>query len=414
MKLAIVNQIASTGGWRYIVRLVLALKQLCPNMEISIFFNETVGAEDVCDKLKYHGITMIKIPNQLETKKFVEKDKFKNKTINKISNKIRKLLYNWKSISRRTNNRPFENLLEKQDIVFYAWPYRIKAPKISKPIFFIPHDFIYTHSWGMEGIGFYNKIYWKTTLEEHETFVQKGAVPIVSSDYIKDEFNKTFPNSKEKPHVVYLSALNDFPSLPPKQAKDFFEREHIKDEYVLFASNVGPHKNFVNVLGAWYYVKQKYPNLKLILSGYGNNDILGKVNTPYYMDHTDNFKDYDIKSTGLLSGEEFSTLMQNAKMVINASLCEAGNGSGLDAWEMGIPVVMSNIPAFQNQIDKLGVKAELFDPKNSHDIARAIIKLLDNPELAKENVRVSKKALQNYTWKNVAEQYLDIFEKRQK
>ncbi len=414
MKIAIVNQIASTGGWRYVAKLSNALKQLRSDIEITVFFKEIEGAEDIFNKMKSYDIAVCPMPNKLEVKKFVEKKKFKNEKINKFSNKIRRIIYNLKNFFRKKEDKSFESFLEDKDVILYAWPYRIKAPKVSKTIFFIPHDFIYTHSWGMEGIGFYNKNYWKTTLEEHETFVQKGAVPIVSSDYIKDEFNHTFPNSKEKPHVVYLSTLNDFPSLPPNQAKDFFEREHIKDEYVLFASNVGPHKNFINVLGAWYYVKQKYPNLKLILSGYGNNDILGKVNTPYYMDHTNNQEDYDIKSTGLLSGEEFSTLMQNAKMVINASLCEAGNGSGLDAWDMGVPVVMSNIPAFQNQIDKLGVKAELFDPKNSHDIARAIIKLLDNPELAKENVRVSKEALQNYTWKNVAEQYLEIFEERQK
>ena len=83
----------------------------------------------------------------------------------------------------------------------------------------------------------------------------------------------------------------------------------------------------------------------------------------------------------------------------------------MDAWKLGVPVAMSDIPAFKNQIDNIGVKAELFDPKNSKDIARAVIYLLENPDIANENVKISQEKINNYSWERVAEQYINIFKK---
>ena len=93
-------------------------------------------------------------------------------------------------------------------------------------------------------------------------------------------------------------------------------------------------------------------------------------------------------------------------------MCEAGSGNSLDAWNVKIPVAMSDIPAFKQQLEFLGTKAEIFDPRNSHDIAKAILKILDNPELSKKNAEASKKAMEKYNWKDVAQQYINIFEER--
>lgn len=416
MKIAVINQCASVGGWRYLYKLLLAMKNLEPSLQITVFKKEKDSEGDCSfetEKLLKIGIEFDFLDIKNEIKEFRKKDKFKNHFLNKMYNKIRKKIFKIQNKNNKNNNsninRNLEDKIEDFDLVFYSWPYGVECINTKKPIFFIPHDFIYTHSFGFDGIGIYDKGMWKANLYYQEKFVNNKAIPIVSSDYIKDEFNRTFPNAKNKPNVVYLSTLSDYVKKEQREIDKFLKAKKINDNYVLFASNNMPHKNLGNVIGAWYYVKQKYPNLKLIISGSGNNNILGKVNTPYYMDHTDNESDYDIKSLGLLNNEEFSMLMQGSKMVINASLCEAGNGSGVDAWALGVPVTMSEIEPFRNQIDCLGVKAELFDPRNSKDIARAVIELLDNPIKAKENAEISKKALEKYTWNDIAEKYLEIF-----
>ncbi|MBD5397987.1 glycosyltransferase [bacterium] len=380
MKIAVICTSSSVGGFRYLYNLLLGIKQASSSVIINVFYKVGEASSSVLEieGLKANGVSFTTI------------------TDNQVNGQ----------------EKSFMKSLEDYDVVFYSWPYGIKCLDINKPVFFIPHDFIYTHGFGLDGIGFYDQNMYNANMLYHNTFISNNAIPIVSSDYIKNEFNGVFPNSLYKPNVVYLSTLNDYTKKSDKEVAEFLKSKKIDYDYVLFASNNMPHKNLGNLLGAWYYVKQKYPNLKLLISGYGNNNIAGKINTPYYMDHIDiNSEDFDVKSFGLLSNDEFSMLMQGAKMVVNSSLCEAGNGSGLDAWQLGVPVVMSNIEPFMNQIEHLGVKAETFDPRNSSDIARAILYLLDNPKVAEQNVKDSLEAMKKYTWKKVGKQYLDIFEK---
>ena len=407
MRIGIIHQTSSVGGFRYLYNLVLGIKKYDKNIDITIFTVLKDGSLTFeFNNLKENGIK-IKILSEeyFYSKIFKEKNKFKNKILNNIFNNIRKKIF----LKKRKSYQNFINQNEF-DLFFYSWPYEIYCIESNKPIFFIPHDFIYTHSFGYDGVNLYNQKNFLKHITYHKDFISKNAIPIVSSHYIKDEFNKNFPNYKNEPNVVYLSTLNDYDKATKKEVDDFLRKINIKNDYILFASNNMPHKNLTNLLGAWYYIKQKFPNLKLIISGYGNNNIKLNVNSPYYADHTEE-ENCDVKSTGLLNDKEFSFLLQGAKIVINPSLCEAGNGSGLDAWKLGVPVAMSDIPAFKNQIDNIGVKAELFDPKNSKDIARAVIYLLENPDIANENVKISQEKINNYSWERVAEQYINIFKK---
>ena len=412
MKLAIVNQAASVGGWRYLYMLVKNILQIRPDYKITIFVSDVNGIEEV-EKLKNMGVNMLPITFQSqELRPFQPKIKFHIHFLDKINNKLR--YKKWKRKKRMiTVDKNNLDTLNDYDAVFYSWPYGISAPdNLSKPLFFIPHDFILSHCFGLDGCGFYYKDYWyKNIFPGLETFVNKGAVPIVSTPFVSDEFNRVFPKSKKKPHIVFLSKFNGYEEKTKKEINEVLKKYGVTDDYILFANNNMPHKNLTQTMAAMYYVKQTHPNIKLVISGYQNQNILAKINTPYYADHTDNEKDWDVKGIGLISDDDFSALMQGAKMCINASLCEAGAGSGLDAWSIGTPMVMSDIPAFKNQLDFLGVRAELFEPRESRDIARAINKLLDNPKLAKDNAKVSKQAMNKYSWDIVAKEYINVFEK---
>lgn len=410
MKLAIVNQTASVGGWRYLYMLVKNIVKIRPDYDVTIFVTNTDGVEEV-QKLQNIGVKIKRINNiEQVLRPFHPKTKFHIGWLDKLNNKLR--YKKWQRKKRMiTVNRNNLDTLNDYDAVFYSWPYGVIAPDINKPLFFIPHDFIVSHCFGLDGAGFYPKDYWlNTILPQLKTFVDRGAVPIVSTDFIRDEYNRVFPESDEKPNVVFLSKFNEYKPMTKAEINKVLQKHGITGDYILFANNNMPHKNLAQTIAAMYYVKQKHPNVKLVISGYQNQNILCKITTPYYADHTDDEKNWDIKGIGLLPDDEFSALMQGATMCINASLCEAGAGSGIDAWSIGTPMVMSDIPAFRNQLDFLGVRAELFEPREARDIARAINKLLDNPELAKQNAKISKQAMNKYSWDIVAQKYIDVFE----
>jgi glycosyltransferase involved in cell wall biosynthesis len=402
MKIAIINQAASTGGWKYLYFLAQGIKAVDSTHAITVFYRSLKSLpSQILEQLSELNVQLVKLKQR--DFKYIPKRKFKNSVANKLYNTIRET----KLTLKRIGYPSITQQLNQFDVVHYAWPYNIEPFQTSTPSFFIPHDFIYSHFMGTPGAYSLKKSH--HLKQEHAQFLSV-AKPIVSTPFIAKELQQLFPQYSEQISVVYLSHFNEFTPLDTLTIKERLKNLQITDDYILYANNISPHKNLGQVIGAYYYVKQRYPHLKLIITGDTTDGLQGTVNCPYYVDWlTDADHSYDVKSFGLLEDDAFYTLMQGAKMVINPSLCEAGSGSGLDAWTLGVPMVMSDIPAFKDQLNFLGVKAELFEPRESKDIARAILHLLDNPDIAEENVRLSKEAMQRYTWVDVAKQYLSIF-----
>lgn len=112
---------------------------------------------------------------------------------------------------------------------------------------------------------------------------------------------------------------------------------------------------------------------------------------------------------GYVSNLEINSLIQCASVVVNPSLYEAGNGPGLDACAMGVPIAMSNIPAFTEHLEVLGIKARLFDPRNPEDIAHGISMILDDPDSARKDAETSLRALEGRTWAETGAAYARIF-----
>ncbi len=146
--------------------------------------------------------------------------------------------------------------------------------------------------------------------------------------------------------------------------------------------------------------------------GHNTHGASGAMRTPWYVDVDTEapVESNQVISLGMRSDEEVAGLIQGARMVINASLYEAGNGSGLDAWALGTPVVMSDIPPFREHIQRLGVRAELFHPRCCFSIRDAILRVLDDESRAAVMVQESKRQMDKYTWTEVAQNYLGAFE----
>ena len=176
-----------------------------------------------------------------------------------------------------------------------------------------------------------------------------------------------------------------------------------------------PHKNNQTVVGAFYHIRQKHKNIKLIMTGTTDSvgEIWCKVRSPYYWDHCTQEEiatnDWDVRSMGLLPERDFIALLQNAKASVNASFCEAGPGSAMDSWSIGIPIAMSDIESFREYADWLGTEAEFFDPHNSSSVADALLRILDNPAHAKESAKKSKKAMSTVSPLYTSSEYLKIF-----
>ena len=410
MKIAVIQRQGSVGGWRWISGVFGAIKQFYPDIEISVYCEKNVALpEKTLLFLKDNNINVnfILLPKMLDEFKF--KNKFKNKFINNLCNNFRKQKFTTKQ-NEITNN--LIKLINKEfDIVFCSWPYTMEPIKFNIPSFFIPHDFIFTHFFGLHVGNAYNQKLYLKTRNILNKYLCNAYIPCVSSNYIANELRRTFPEFKKEVHVVPLAMMNRLENISETDKNKIMDKFEIYNEYILLITNDMHHKNMEEALTAYYYVKKKYSNLKMIIVGFGTEDIKVQMNSPFYGDHVLDDGNWDVKGVGLVSEEELVAILKNAKLLLNVSLCEAACGSGLDAWQLGIPTAISEIPPYIEQVEFLGVKTEFFNPKNSETIAESILRILDNPDYAKKNAEISRKALHMYTSKDVAEKYINIFKK---
>ena len=315
----------------------------------------------------------------------------------------------WKEATREHRSHSLARSLAHHDVVHFAWPYDLDPPPLTVPMSFIPHDFIYTHEFGVAN---YQQRDWLATRQAHERWLA-SATPIVSSDFIAGELQRTFPEYRRPLDVVYLSSLNPMPEtgIAPAVVEEVRRRFELPARFMLCPNNVMPHKNLASAIAALWHVRQAGDDVKLIVCGVETEGIRATVASPLYADRTDSQTDWDMRGLGLVSDADVLALMRAAALVINPSLCEAGSGSGLDAWGCGCPVALSDIPAFRDQVRFLGTHAEFFDPRNPRDIARAVLRVFSDKEGVARHVEESRAAVARYGWDEVATRYRAVFER---
>lgn len=409
MDIGIVCQKASTGGWRYALMLACALKRTSLRPRVTLHCRARRLPPGGLAALQAAGVEVARLPRSplprspwpLTPKRFTGL-----KAVDRGCNVLRQ---RWKEATRERRTLSLARSLAHHDIVHFAWPYDLDPPPLTVPMSFIPHDFIYTHEFGVAN---YQHRAWLATREAHERWLA-SATPIVSSEFIAGELRRTFPEYRGTVDVVYLSSLNPIPDggVVPAAVEEVRRRFALPARFMLCPNNVMPHKNLAGAIAALWHVRQAGDDVKLVVCGVETEGIRARVASPLYADRTDSQTDWDVLGLGLVSDADVLALMRAASLVLNPSLCEAGSGSGLDAWGCGCPVALSDIPAFRDQVRFLGTRAEFFDPRDPRDIARIVGRMLADPERLAREAQESQAAIAAYGWDEVATRYRAVFER---
>lgn len=404
MDLGIVCQHSSTGGWRYALMLACGLRQMAGISRVTLYCRARRLPPGGLASLKSADVAVARLPKMPPHRSIRPKRFTGAKVIDKSFNALRR---QWKEGLRQTQARCLARAFARHDLVHFAWPYGLDPPSLAVPMTFIPHDFIYTHEFGVSQ---YQQSAWIAGKESHDRWLA-AATPIVSSDFIADELRRSFPSYRGTIDVVYLSSLNPMPAVGITAAAvaDVRRRFDLPARFVLCPNNVMPHKNLAGLIAAMWHIRQAGDDLKLVVCGFGTEGIRATVANPLYADRTESQSDWDIRGLGLVSDADVLALMRAAELVINPSLCEAGTGSGLDAWGCGCPVALSDIPAFRDQVRFLGTHAEFFDPLDPRDIARTVLQGFVDKQKVIRQIAESQAAIAQYGWDKVAERYHAVF-----
>ncbi|MCP9768143.1 glycosyltransferase [Lacihabitans sp. LS3-19] len=153
---------------------------------------------------------------------------------------------------------------------------------------------------------------------------------------------------------------------------------------VLFLSRLHKKKGLDLLLPAFKLVLEKIPDAKLLIAG---PDFGMKGFVEGYI--SDNKMENSVKILGPVNGQAKIDLLLNSKVFALPSYSEGFSIAVLEALVYELPIVASTETGLSNDISetKSGIIIEL----NPNSVAKAIIEILDNENLAKEMAKNGKK-----------------------
>jgi glycosyltransferase involved in cell wall biosynthesis len=176
------------------------------------------------------------------------------------------------------------------------------------------------------------------------------------------------------------------------------------DGYVLFVGRLVEQKGVEYLLRAFYYVRVKFPHIRLRIVGKGEfKPMLERLCTNLILSGEVEFIEWT-------TGEDLVRHYQRAQIVVIPSVYEPFGMTALEALACQRPVVASRVGGLQEIIEHQ-VTGFLADPKDELDLARWIMTLLANSELRNQMGKAGRNVVlsQGYTWPQIAGRFVDLY-----
>ena len=182
-----------------------------------------------------------------------------------------------------------------------------------------------------------------------------------------------------------------------------------KDGYInlLWVGRLDKRKGLKYLLEAYGSLKWNYPKLRLIVVGPGEPD-----GDCYRIISERNLQ--DITFVGSVSDKTKASFYKTADIYCSPATGNESFGIVLiEAMAAGTPIVATNIEGYSSVItnEKNGL---LVSPKNSHEIAKSISRIIEDKKLTKKLISAGKKNVEQYRWTTITDQVLKVYKKQLK
>jgi len=216
---------------------------------------------------------------------------------------------------------------------------------------------------------------------------------IAVSQYAADSLSLgSYSHYRDKIRIVHHGISPIFKSDPTIKRQNF----------ILAVSDVYVQKNLHTLFQAMKSVLQQYPDIRLLIAGQ-------KIDSWYYeqlinLSNKLGISD-NIQFLGRLDTDELLPLYQQCRLFIFPSTAETFGNPLVEAMACGAPIASSNSAAMPEIV---GDCALLFNPLDSGNIADAILKLLNDPDLCEELSKKGENRAKNFSWAETARQTAEI------
>jgi len=174
---------------------------------------------------------------------------------------------------------------------------------------------------------------------------------------------------------------------------------------ILFVGRLEPRKGFRYLLQAFPYVKEEFPQARLIVVGaYRKKDMARHLR--YAREHHLT----GVKFVGNVSDEDLPRYYRSCHVFCAPSTGFESFGIVLlEAMAAGKPAVASDIPGYRDLLED-GREGLLVERKNERALAKAITRVLRDPGLQEKMGAEGRIKARQYSWREVAERILDYYQ----
>jgi glycosyltransferase involved in cell wall biosynthesis len=223
---------------------------------------------------------------------------------------------------------------------------------------------------------------------------KKSIKVITGSQFVKDDVAQYAKVDPQKILVTYEAA-----DKTAGKAEPVIELE--SKQFIFYVGRAQPHKNLRRLIDAHHQLRQKYPELLLVLAG--------KTDENYRL-----IENYAKKRSaggvvflGYIPDSQLKWLYQHAQAYVFPSLSEGFGLPGLEAMLYGLPLAAAHASCLP-EIYKDG--AIYFNPRDSKDMAEKIGLLLEDRAFAKKLSQKGVKVASGYSWQRMAKQTLEVYQ----
>lgn len=226
-------------------------------------------------------------------------------------------------------------------------------------------------------------------------FAQKAKRVATVSEYSKEDIARTFNIESDKIDVVYSANVKNLKPVDSASQEKIRKKHTSGNPYILFVGALHPRKNITGLLKAFELFKtQKNSNMKLLIVG-GKMHKTGEIfNTFEKLSCKE-----DVIFAGRVSDEELHKIYGAAFALAFVPFFEGFGVPVIEAMSAGIPVICSNTTS----LPEVGGDAVLYvNPNNTGEIADAMLKLHDNPELRAKLIEKGFVQKSTFSWDETA------------
>jgi glycosyltransferase involved in cell wall biosynthesis len=210
----------------------------------------------------------------------------------------------------------------------------------------------------------------------HAQLLARAARVICESSQVQADIIGTFGIAEQRTVVITAPPLQP---LPADASDDRLHSVRIRlllpEKFLFYPAQFWVHKNHLRLIEAFAEAVTEVPDLKLVLTGKKRDEYdvvmraIGKFGLGDKVCHL-----------GYVEQDDLAPIYRLATALIMPSLFESVSIPIYEAFQVGTPVMASNILAIPEQVGDAGL---LFDPSSVASIKQAILKMTADPEAAR-------------------------------